>query len=82
MAGKTNRLARLARWEMRGNDADRHLTVEDLAKRLGVTPKTVYDWNFKGSGPRYLKVGVYCRYRMSDVLSWEKTRLAVRGRVA
>jgi predicted DNA-binding transcriptional regulator AlpA len=68
---------------MRGNDADRrHLTVEDLAGRLGVPIKTIYDWNVKGTGPRYLKIGIYCRYRLSDVLAWEKTRIAERGRVA
>ena len=68
---------------MRGSDADRrHLTVEDLAERLAVPVKTIYKWNGEGTGPRYLKVGIHCRYRLSDVLAWEKTRIAERGRVA
>lgn len=68
---------------MRGSEADRrHLTVAELAERAGVPKKTVYRWNAYGGGPRYLKVGKYCRYRMPDVLAWEKTRIAERGRVA
>lgn len=68
---------------MRGSDVDRrHLTVKELAERLQVPPQTIYDWNMRGVGPRYLKVGIYCRYRLSDVLAWERTRVAERGRVA
>ncbi len=68
---------------MRGSDADRrHLTVGELSERLQVPARTIYDWNLKGTGPRYLKVGIYCRYRLSDVVAWEKSRLAERGRVA
>jgi excisionase family DNA binding protein len=66
---------------MRGSDADRrHLTVEDLAERLGVPVRTIYDWNMRGVGPRYLKIGRHARYRMSDVLEWEKSRAVPAGR--
>ncbi len=68
---------------MRGSDADRrHLTVEDLAERLGVSPRTIYDWNMRRVGPPFMKIGIYCRYRLADVERWEKSRMAVRGRVA
>ena len=68
---------------MRGSDADlRHLTVQDLAERLAVPVKTIYKWNADGTGPKYLRVGIHCRYRMSDVLAWERSRVAERGRVA
>jgi excisionase family DNA binding protein len=61
---------------MRGNDTDsRHLTVEELAEREGVPVKTIYKWNGEGTGPRYLRVGIHCRYRLSDVLAWEKSRV-------
>lgn len=56
--------------------AERHLTVDDLAERYGVPPKTVYDWNTKGTGPRFLKIGKHVRYPVADVLAWEKTRYA------
>ncbi len=65
-----------------GNADRRHLTVRDLAERLGVPVQTIYDWNMRGVGPEYLKIGIYCRYRLADVERWEKTRLAGRGRVA
>jgi len=68
---------------MRSSDADRrHLTVKDLAEREAVTVKTVYKWNEQGTGPRYLRIGKHCRYRFTDVITWEKSRLAERGRVA
>ncbi len=66
---------------MRGDADRRHLTVEDLAERLGVTPKTVYDWNFKGTGPRYMKIGVHARYALADVVAWEKSRRVPARRV-
>src|SRR5690606_9534282 len=34
-----------------------HLTIEQLAEREGVAVGTVYGWNSKGGGPRYIKIG-------------------------
>jgi predicted DNA-binding transcriptional regulator AlpA len=62
--------------------AEKHLTITDLAERCGVPVQTVYYWNSTGAGPRYMKLGRHVRYRMADVLIWEKSRLAERGRVA
>lgn len=56
-----------------------HLTIEQLAEREGVAVGTVYGWNSKGGGPRYIKVGKHVRYRMSDVLAWEESRLRQSG---
>jgi predicted DNA-binding transcriptional regulator AlpA len=68
---------------MRAVTEDRHLTVRDLADRYGVSVWTIYGWNKTGTGPRYIKPGgSLCRYRLADVVAWEKTRIAVRGRVA
>jgi predicted DNA-binding transcriptional regulator AlpA len=55
--------------------ADRHLTVADLAEREGVPEQTVYSWNKTGDGPDYMKIGRYVRYRIEDVIRWEKSRL-------
>ena len=56
-----------------------HLTIEQLAEREGVAVGTVYGWNSKGGGPRYIKIGKHVRYRMSDVLAWEESRLRQSG---
>ena len=55
---------------------EKHLTIADLAERVGVPPATVYQWNSRGDGPRYLKIGRHVRYRLADVIAWENTRYA------
>src|SRR3974390_2768065 len=55
------------------------LTVADLAVRYGVSKSAVYQWNSMRTGPKMIKPGgrgSVCRYRLSDVLAWEKTRYA------
>ena len=61
--------------------AEKHLTVVELAERLGVPRQTIYDWNMRGTGPRYLRVGRHVRYRLRDVETWEQSRLRDRGRL-
>lgn len=58
---------------------DRHLDPKDLAQREGVPLATVYAWNSRGEGPRYLKIGRHVRYRISDVIEWENSRYADRS---
>lgn len=58
---------------------EKHLSPEDLAEREGVALETVYSWNKQGRGPQYLKIGKLCRYRVADVLAWEKSRLVERN---
>ena len=57
------------------NGAETHLSPEDLARRLGVPVQTVYGWNKSGTGPRYMRVGRHCRYKLADVLAWENSRV-------
>jgi predicted DNA-binding transcriptional regulator AlpA len=54
----------------------RLLSPGDLAEREGVPLKTIYAWNYVGSGPRYLRVGRFVRYRLTDVVAWEDARYA------
>lgn len=54
----------------------RHLTVEDLAARMGVEVDTVYAWNSQGTGPNFLRKGKWVRYRVEDVEAWERSLLA------
>lgn len=46
------------------------LSVGALAEYLGVTDNTIYGWNSKGTGPRYLRVGKHVRYAAADVQRW------------
>jgi excisionase family DNA binding protein len=57
--------------------ADKHLTIQDLAERVGVPVATVYQWNTKGTAPRYLRIGRHVRYRLADVITWENERCVV-----
>lgn len=54
---------------------EKHLTVEELADRMGVSKNTVYIWNTKGTGPKRLPVGRHVRYRLADVVAWENARV-------
>ncbi|HEX6076351.1 MAG TPA: helix-turn-helix domain-containing protein [Micromonosporaceae bacterium] len=43
---------------------------QDVAAFLGVPVKTLDQWAWKGTGPRFCKVGRHRRYRWSDVEKW------------
>lgn len=60
---------------------DQHLTPEDLANREQVPLETVYQWNRKGTGPAYMRVGRHVRYRLDDITAWEKSRMVTAGKV-
>jgi predicted DNA-binding transcriptional regulator AlpA len=64
------------------DDTAPNLSRQGLAERYGLPLETIYGWNKTRTGPRYMKVGRHVRYRLSDVLAWEKSRLVERGRVA
>ena len=60
---------------------EKHLTPQDLAEREGVPLQTVYGWNKTRSGPEYMRIGRHVRYRLADVIAWEKSR-TVGARIA
>jgi len=60
--------------------AEQHLTLAQLAERLQVTERTIYEWNVTGFGPPYIRAGRMCRYRLSDIETWEQANLIDRGR--
>lgn len=51
-----------------------YLSPAGLAERYGVPVGTVYMWNTRGTGPRYIRIGKHVRYPISDVEEWEKDR--------
>ena len=46
---------------------EKHLTVQELAEREGVPVSTVRQWNYKGSGPRFMRIGKYVRLSLIHI---------------
>jgi predicted DNA-binding transcriptional regulator AlpA len=52
-----------------------HLLNEyQVAEVLGVSVSTVRRWRLLKRGPRYLKLGVLCKYRIEDLSAWLESR--------
>ncbi len=48
----------------------RMLTIRQAAEQLGRPVATLYDWRYKGIGPRSAKVGGRVMYRAEDLDAW------------
>jgi excisionase family DNA binding protein len=59
--------------------AEKLMTVQELAEYVGVPRSTVYQWNYAGTGPRFLKVGKYTRFRLADVDAWLAERCSEKA---
>jgi predicted DNA-binding transcriptional regulator AlpA len=51
------------------------LRTEDVAALLKVAPATLVDWRHDQKGPRYYKMGREIRYKLSDLIEWERQAL-------
>jgi DNA-binding transcriptional MerR regulator len=50
---------------------DRLWTPEDVSAYLGGVPvTTLYQWRYKGIGPKSRRVGRHLRYKPEDVRAW------------
>jgi hypothetical protein len=54
-----------------------YLTSAQVAERYQVSPATVKDWRYHGTGPEWVNIGGKPRYRLSDLERWEREREAV-----
>ncbi|GAA2118450.1 helix-turn-helix domain-containing protein [Streptomyces synnematoformans] len=56
------------------------LEEHEVAERLKVSPRTLQNWRWLGTGPPYFKLspgrGGRVRYRLADVEAWERARTA------
>lgn len=43
---------------------------EEVAEYIGVPVRTLAQWAWKGTGPRWSKVGRHRRYRWDDLEKW------------
>ena len=55
-------------------NADRLLATAEVAERLRVSTSFLAKARVTGLGPRFIKIGRSCRYRLSDVESYERSR--------
>ena len=51
------------------HEAERWLSVEEIAVHLGVSKESIYRWAEKGKMPSY-KVGRQWKFKLSEVDSW------------
>jgi excisionase family DNA binding protein len=54
----------------------RLLSIEDLADLLQVPKTTIYEWRYRGEGPRSIRVGKYVRFHPDDVAIWVEAQRA------
>jgi predicted DNA-binding transcriptional regulator AlpA len=53
-------------------NSDKLLRTEDLAQRWGLSPDTLKNWRSAGRGPNFIKLGSACRYRLADIVEFER----------
>jgi DNA-binding transcriptional MerR regulator len=51
------------------------LTQDELAARWRISPRTLEDWRWRGTGIPFLKIGGRVAYRREDVEDYERARL-------
>lgn len=52
-----------------------NLDQAQLAERWHISPRTLEQWRWRGTGPRYLKLGGLVVYRLADIEAFENGRL-------
>lgn len=63
-------------WSKSDSYGDSLLRQEDAATLIGVTPRALEAWRYKGGGPKFVSISKRCvRYRRRDVLAWIEERL-------
>jgi hypothetical protein len=51
-----------------------HLTQEEAAKHLHLSPRTLEKYRVIGGGPRFRKLGTLVRYTLRDLDEWSAAR--------
>ena len=51
------------------------LTTPQAALFLNLKPATLEQWRWNGRGPRFIKIGRSCRYRISDLEAFLESRV-------
>ncbi|PQO24004.1 hypothetical protein C2I36_05255 [Rhodobacteraceae bacterium WD3A24] len=51
------------------------LNQKELARRWGISHRTLERWRYTGQGPAFLKLGGRVLYRLADVEAFEQSQL-------
>jgi predicted site-specific integrase-resolvase len=51
-----------------------HIGQRELAKRWGISPRTLERWRWSKEGPNYVRLGGRVVYRMEDVEAFETAK--------
>jgi len=51
---------------------EQYLSEKHLAKRWGISFRTLQRWRWKGTGPPYVKIGGRIRYRLDNITKFEE----------
>ena len=52
-----------------------HFSQRDLARRWGISPRSLERWRWLGRGPKFLKIGGRVAYRLVDIEAYEAEQL-------
>ncbi len=66
-------IARLTSSDGGQKGKQKYFDEKALALRLGVEAKTLQNWRGKGMGPRFFKMGRSVRYRLRDIVVYERS---------
>jgi hypothetical protein len=58
-------------------DPDAALLPMEAALLLGLSPRTLEGFRFKGEGPPYFRIRRGIRYRRADIVAWIEARRVV-----
>ena len=76
------RIVRLTKSKDGKAASQRYFDEKDLAARWDMSVKTLQNWRtkgIKGIGPKWQKIGRSVRYRLRDIIAYEKTFLSGGG---
>lgn len=49
--------------------------IQEAARALNMKVTTLYQWNHRGTGPKYYRVGTKVGYKYSDLVLWMQERV-------
>ena len=58
------------------------LNQKELARRWGISHRTLERWRYSGQGPAFLKLGGRVLYRLADIEAFEQSQLQRAVRIS